>query len=883
MARHGRSFIYKTLLNKFNVYFSQFTLRIQTAISQIIATTTQPQSGKTTIASGIKLQVPIEMADVALASTTGASTWEQTKTSLDTNDYDGNPTYNFEIVVSNGTTNATYTVAIVDSAGAVKATITLDAGSAGVYNNPKRYRTSFTPNNGSDSYRVKTGATTNIDEVEVYAARMIVTQDSSVTKTRIQIPLANHANDLPGSSTTTILDSTTSSSFGQPVTDNYGIFLLTLGNFATISGSNPYSLETVMSSDGTSVIAAALFNKTDNTEVTNSEQSISSSSLTNTVTNWSSDSNFIDAKEFELRIKRTSGSGTPQLHKAAFYIRLIKLTSADLYWRVGKRIQNTSSYDNTRQRVLYDSSKYLNPIADYEATVRQQTAGTNNTELIDSITQDLGTGSASNVSIISNTSSKTRVRNTGITLTSGDRFYNKVNVTSGEADTANAFILIHTTATPPTIKTQSGLSRITAVTKQILSGLSRITQITKQFQSGLSRITITTKQIQNAISRITAVTKQFQTGVARITAITKQFQSGLTRITITTKQFQAGISRITATTKQIQNGLSRITATTKQIQNGLSRITAITKQIQLGLARVTITTIQIQSGITNIGFLRQKFQTAISRITATTIQIQNGLSRITVITKQFQNGLARITITTKQVQTAISRITATTIKTIAGLSRITATTKQFQTGLSRMTVITKKFQSGLSRITITTKQIQSALSRITATTIQTIAGKGDIKNVTLQMQQGKSRITIITKQFLSGLSRITIATKQIQNGLSRITATTKQIQSAISRITAITIRIQNGLARITAKTINIIQGLSRITISQIRIIGGKANLFFKTIQTQAGKANMVSNTIRTQSGTTRIKSAFGIYQRRSHISIWLGKLFNNSGELYNEV
>ncbi|MBW2174149.1 MAG: hypothetical protein JRF64_05810, partial [Deltaproteobacteria bacterium] len=138
--------------------------------------------------AGVNLEVPLEMIDRGISSFTGTRTHKRSSIYLNMAEYNGDTVnYYFEIVADNDNTTTAYDVYLRDMTnGSDKITVSVDPDTDRV-----RYRDQFFPVPGNNEYRMKIQATAALDQIKVYAARIIVVQ-TNATQTRIQIPLLNH-------------------------------------------------------------------------------------------------------------------------------------------------------------------------------------------------------------------------------------------------------------------------------------------------------------------------------------------------------------------------------------------------------------------------------------------------------------------------------------------------------------------------------------------------------------------------------------------------------------------------------------------------------------------------------------------------------------------
>lgn len=161
-----------------------------------------PKHEYTPTLSNGTVDVYIEMYNVAfwepvLASIApGYSMPSEFERTIDTNDYDGNPTYWFEVCGANTMwdSGATlpYSLYLVDTSDNVYATITFDPEEPVYGSNCSilvRKRVQFTPAIGSTTYTIRLPSVVDENSPTIGAVRLIIKQSPSATKSMIQIPL----------------------------------------------------------------------------------------------------------------------------------------------------------------------------------------------------------------------------------------------------------------------------------------------------------------------------------------------------------------------------------------------------------------------------------------------------------------------------------------------------------------------------------------------------------------------------------------------------------------------------------------------------------------------------------------------------------------------
>lgn len=386
------------------------------------------------------LEVPIEMFDYGLSSGIVGilNTFERSRTSLNTADYDGTVTYSFEIVATNSSLVA-QTVSLINSSGATVTTISVPTGTT----TPTRFRVSMTPTNGIDNYRVQFPITLLVNQTTIYSARILVKQVGA-SKTSIYVPLLSSLATLFNNGDLIAIDTTNSTSNGQPAPLNYSIWKKESSLFSLASGT-PYTFEAVLVGGLLGSASATLYNKTSNLPVTGA--SVNASSLIYTLQQApfaDNATNFTDLADFEVRISSSSVFQTVGIAKAGLWIRLANLGSGAVYYRVARAYTGAASPIFNGQRALIDTTLFSNPVIFAEGVASSSSATGTAVSIFDAGTNDTATGGA-NVAGSSLTwgTSKSRQRvSTALSLTSGNRFFGNTATTGGQTSNVTAETVI---------------------------------------------------------------------------------------------------------------------------------------------------------------------------------------------------------------------------------------------------------------------------------------------------------------------------------------------------------------------------------------------------------------------------------------------------------
>ncbi|MGE0762141.1 MAG: hypothetical protein AB7N80_02570 [Bdellovibrionales bacterium] len=282
-------------------------------------------------APGISLEVPIELVDAGLASQTANVTFARTRTSLNTADYDGTVTYDFEVVAINQDAVAR-SVSLIDSSGSGIATISVAAN----LTEPTMIRTVATPTSGANNYRVQIQGTSANEQLEIFSARLFVRQRGA-TRTKIYIPL------IGGYSSQTNNQDNFSARVDQSTFLNYNLdnnghyFALWRKVSAAFQelDDSPWTFEAVLSAGNTGdSMYAALYNMRTQTHVPASQLVSTSTSPTLVSTSFSdSASSFSDLDYFGVRLRRDIIGSNGAIYRAGLWVKLTNLQHAEVYYR----------------------------------------------------------------------------------------------------------------------------------------------------------------------------------------------------------------------------------------------------------------------------------------------------------------------------------------------------------------------------------------------------------------------------------------------------------------------------------------------------------------------------------------------------------------------
>ncbi len=397
--------------------------------------------------AGVNLEVPLEMIDRGISShNTATRTHKRSSIYFNIAEYDGDTVnYYFEIVANNTNTTTAQNVYLRDQTNGVdRVTVPVSAGAVRV-----RFRFPFTPVAGNNEYRMKIDATpTGVDQIQVFAARIIVVQ-TNATKTRIQIPLLNHGFNGFYNGTGAATDTLKITTYSQNAETRFSLWHKDFSAWGDLAATNPWTFEAVTRNNPSGTSYVSLFNKTDNTQVTDTEVSTTGTTMTLLSRDFiDSAANFHDLDDFEARHRHsTGGTVESRLARAALYVRLTNLNMGEVYWRFGRKNEVSNNATNNQQRVMLTTDNYSNPQVYHETTGWESTSGVVNSAVLDAGTTDSGqTGTVIANSIIEFDSTSKAVQRSTTDLmpdiTSGNRYIRQITRTSGTIVCASNWLVV---------------------------------------------------------------------------------------------------------------------------------------------------------------------------------------------------------------------------------------------------------------------------------------------------------------------------------------------------------------------------------------------------------------------------------------------------------
>ncbi len=417
-------------------------------ISALVGGISSPDSNEAAAigVTGLSLQVPIELLDQGVASNTGVSVFERTRTSLDTTKYDGTVTYFVEATGTNGDVSAA-SLQLVNKNNVVVGSVTIPAGTVSA----TRVRAGFTPTAGQNNYRIQLSASTNAGDVQILSSRILVKQVNA-TKTKIYFPLLTSSAGVFTGDGGAQIESSANATYLPP--NGGALFRREANKLTTLAEQNAWELETIVATTGAAVGAVALRNSTTNTTVDDTESLFSNSTPTliqspfgEGVQNFAATN---EGQNYQIGIRCDSDcdTGSALLYKAGLWVTISKLNKAQVIYRtsLGQLVNAPVTLDG--QRTLVESSLFSNPTFFFQATghvgVDLDTA---TVDLLSFAGTDSGTAggsliAGSSLNFIS--SAKTLSRSGVLAPTNGDRILPQVTPGTSQFRIVDSALVIET-------------------------------------------------------------------------------------------------------------------------------------------------------------------------------------------------------------------------------------------------------------------------------------------------------------------------------------------------------------------------------------------------------------------------------------------------------
>lgn len=389
----------------------------------------------------MNLEVPVELTDAALASQASSSTtFERTRTTLNTQDYDGVVSYSFEIHARNFDT-VSRSASLVDHSNQVVGAITIPASTFSVI----RLRAAVTPTVGLSNYRILLEGSTSAQQIVIQSARMLIKQVGA-TKTKIYYPLLNDLVNPTSNDVSNPIFSTSNSSWTEM--DKGSLFKKNSQNLSLVEGWNGWELETLVAATGNAEGSVALFNRNSAAVVGNTQGNIAGTGISLIRSPFSegaaeftsnTEGNIYDVR---LRCDYECSTGQVSIYKAGLWVTLKSLYKVELYYRMTRAMNASgSTASSVSERVLVDHSLYSNPQFYFRAMGYSAMGDSANINLLDINSSDSAETPATLVSgsTLSFFETNKTVYQTlsPLTVTTGSRFIPEV-----ELPTSGSFLLL---------------------------------------------------------------------------------------------------------------------------------------------------------------------------------------------------------------------------------------------------------------------------------------------------------------------------------------------------------------------------------------------------------------------------------------------------------
>jgi len=401
-----------------------------------------------TAVNTMNLQVPIELTDQSISSTVAPITFERTRTSFNTADYDGSVTYFMEAVVANYD-SVPRSLYLVNGSNTAVSSIDVPANTTA----PTRIRVTATPTTGYDTYRLQLSATADTGYLQVFSARLLVNQVGA-SRTKLYFPLLSSSalpNELDLQGATHSSQSTTYDSLPSA-----GIFRRDVSQFSRIADYNAWTLETLVAAGTGAAGSVALMNFNLSTVVLGTESEFNNTGVAlvqspfdEGIAGFSSSNN---GHEYQISIKCRVNcqSETVGIYKAGLWLALHDLSKTQVVYRNSVAVSFASNPGVIEgARVSLDLGSFSNPsvfhyavgnlqMGTNSATVSVNTDGTN-----DSGSSQLTPVANSTLSFSSTT--KSLMTSPALSIGAGSRILPSFNPDTSSFQLNNSSIVIRAT------------------------------------------------------------------------------------------------------------------------------------------------------------------------------------------------------------------------------------------------------------------------------------------------------------------------------------------------------------------------------------------------------------------------------------------------------
>lgn len=393
----------------------------------------------------IKLQVPIEMLDIALASSGLEDlVFARSQVSFDSSDYDGVESYELEIIASNFDT-VPRAVSIIDSSDNIVGSIMVPANQ----NQAIRLKAAVVLHSGRDVYRLLLPRTTYSSDLNVFVARILVNQVNA-TKTKLYYPLLA----LDGNSTEDALQSAyTTSSTSYSEYDQALWFQRQAQSLYKIEDYNAWELEALVATQGTSQGLLGFQNINTNALLPMTETRFVSPNIVmasipfNEGTTHFGVPNENQFYRAVIRCELNCDDGSVSLYKAGLWVKLKNLKKAQSIFRMNSYAEGISTpVSLTQERVFLDLDSFTSPQVYFHTLARTESLGDQSDTSLLVSTDDFG---AANISMVSGStltinSQVTQMRvSPALTLGTQGRYMTRFTPSAGVTKFRSSFLKVN--------------------------------------------------------------------------------------------------------------------------------------------------------------------------------------------------------------------------------------------------------------------------------------------------------------------------------------------------------------------------------------------------------------------------------------------------------
>ncbi len=400
----------------------------------------------------IDLQVPVELTDMSLASSSaGDVAFERTLTSLNTDYYDGVSSYEFEIVATNNDASAK-NISLLDEADISIGSVSIPAGTI----DPTRFKAFVVPNAGDDLYRINIESTASDNDVEIYSAKLLINQ-TAATKTRLYYPLLSSDQAPSNEDDTAFIHSTALETYEE--FNNTLVYERKASLLNTIIDYNAWELEALVSRDGMVEGSFAFRNISTNQIIDFTETRFDGDNIQMASVPFDeglpdfgeNNGNENDLYRLDFKCEFECDTGEARIYKAGLWVTLENLSSARVAHRLTSYNEGISAAtDFTDQRSLIELGNYSTPKVYLQAFIEDDGATNGTLDLIYSPDESGGANISPVVgsSIVFDADDLAHYTSPELTILTGNKFMTRAIPAAGAFVLRSSFIVIDVDNTP---------------------------------------------------------------------------------------------------------------------------------------------------------------------------------------------------------------------------------------------------------------------------------------------------------------------------------------------------------------------------------------------------------------------------------------------------